>query len=95
MDCQVYYSPLPHTAVKRVTYNLENTYLALENEQGVRGGGARRLIYGRYGEGGGMVVKRWSSVDEGEGKDKVERLEFDGEGWLVRVAVVDRDDRSW
>lgn len=47
------------------------------------------------GEGGGMVVKRWSSVDEGEGRDKVERLEFDGEGWLVRVAVVDRDDRSW
>ena len=58
-----YYSPLPHTAVKRVTYNLENTYLALENEQGVRGGGARRLIYGRYGEGGGMgkeVVNGWA-----------------------------------
>lgn len=43
-------------------------------------------------EKGGMTVKRWNSVDEGEGRDKVERLEFDEEEWLVKVLVVDRDD---
>jgi len=45
-------------------------------------------------EKGGMTVKRWNSVDEKEGRDKVERLEFDEEGWLVKVSVVGRDDTS-
>jgi len=34
-------------------------------------------------------VRRWSSIEAAKPRNKVERLEFDGEGLLVRVSVVE------
>jgi hypothetical protein len=33
-------------------------------------------------------VERWSSIDGDKGRNKVERLEFDSDGFLVKVSVV-------
>jgi hypothetical protein len=34
-------------------------------------------------------LQRWSSIDPSKPRNKVERLEFDGDGMLSRVSVVD------
>ena len=47
----------------------------------------------KVGDGGGEV-QRWSSIDAEKPRNKVERLEFDGEGRLLRVSVVDAGDGS-
>lgn len=44
------------------------------------------------GDNGGDEVQRWSSIDSEKPRNKVERLEFDGDGQLLRVSVVDADD---
>jgi hypothetical protein len=39
-------------------------------------------------------LQRWSSIDPDKPRNKVERLEFDSEGMLLRVSVVDLSEES-